>query len=127
MAKDWPRSSHDGAGVGETHRPSATGSGWDCAPRRREHRACEFGRDAVRLRLPKVVVTDHLMSVMPRTDLARLLMERQLGPPVLIISGYAEDEGVASDLPRLTALRAEGAGHQPDEPSKRVQGGEGVE
>ena len=64
---------------------------------------------------------------MPRTDLARLLMERQLEPPVLIISGYAEDEGVASDLPRLTALRAEGAGHQPDEPSKRVQGGEGVE
>ncbi|ANY85024.1 hypothetical protein BB934_43190 (plasmid) [Microvirga ossetica] len=52
--------------------------------------------------LPDVVVTSYLMPVMPSTDLARLLMERRPELPVLIISGYAEDEGVPLGLPRLT-------------------------
>ena len=51
---------------------------------------------------PDVVVTDHLMPGMTGTDLARLLKERRPGMPVLIISGYAEDEGISPDLPRLT-------------------------
>lgn len=50
---------------------------------------------------PDVVLTDHLMPGMSGVDLARLLRRR--GPcPVLLVSGYAEDEGVSADLPRLT-------------------------
>jgi CheY-like chemotaxis protein len=49
-----------------------------------------------------VVLTDHLMPGMRGTDLARTLRERFPERPVLIISGYAEVEGVATDLPRLS-------------------------
>ena len=49
-----------------------------------------------------VVVTDHLMPGMSGADLARRLREDVPGLPTLIISGYAEDDGVAFDLPRLT-------------------------
>jgi PAS domain S-box-containing protein len=51
---------------------------------------------------PDVVVTDHLMPGLTGTDFARLLKEREPAAKVLVISGYAEDEGVAPDLPRLT-------------------------
>ncbi len=50
---------------------------------------------------PDVVVTDHLMPGLSGVDLARQLGERGIHR-VLIISGYAEDEGVSADLPRLT-------------------------
>jgi PAS domain S-box-containing protein len=49
-----------------------------------------------------LVVTDHLMPGMTGTDLARIVRESRPDLPVLIISGYAEAEGVAPDLPRLT-------------------------
>jgi CheY-like chemotaxis protein len=49
-----------------------------------------------------VVLTDHLMPGMRGTDLARTLRERFPERPTLIISGYAEVEGVATDLPRLS-------------------------
>jgi PAS domain S-box-containing protein len=49
-----------------------------------------------------LVVTDHLMPGMTGTDLARAIEERRPGLPVLIISGYAEAEGIAPHLPRLT-------------------------
>lgn len=48
-----------------------------------------------------LLVTDHLMPGMSGTELARDLISRQLNVRVLVISGYAEDEGVAPDLPRL--------------------------
>jgi PAS domain S-box-containing protein len=48
-----------------------------------------------------LVVTDHLMPEMNGTDLARAIREYQPDLPVLIISGYAEMGGIASDLPRL--------------------------
>lgn len=51
---------------------------------------------------PDVVVTDHLMPGMTGTDLAHALKGRSPAPKVLIISGYAEDEGIAPDIPRLT-------------------------
>ncbi len=51
---------------------------------------------------PDIVVTDHLMPGMTGTDLAYALKERSPAPKVLIISGYAEDDGIISDLPRLT-------------------------
>jgi CheY-like chemotaxis protein len=49
-----------------------------------------------------VVVTDHLMPGMRGTELARTLLERFPERPALIISGYAEVEGVAADLARLS-------------------------
>ena len=51
---------------------------------------------------PDIVVTDHLMPGMSGTDLARRIRAERLSVKVLIVSGYAETVGVASDLPRLT-------------------------
>ena len=52
--------------------------------------------------VPALVVTDHLMPGMTGADLAYALRERRPGTPVLIVSGYADAEGVAPGLPRLT-------------------------
>jgi PAS domain S-box-containing protein len=49
-----------------------------------------------------VVVTDHLMPGMTGVDLAYAVRDRRPGVPVLVISGFAELEGIAPDLPRLT-------------------------
>ncbi len=49
-----------------------------------------------------VVITDHLMPGMTGTDLARSIRDRQPNLPVLIVSGYAEVDDIAPDLPRLT-------------------------
>jgi PAS domain S-box-containing protein len=49
-----------------------------------------------------VLVTDHLMPGMSGTELARDVRERWPERPVLVISGFAETEGVEPDLPRLT-------------------------
>jgi CheY-like chemotaxis protein len=51
---------------------------------------------------PHLLVSDHLMPGMNGTDLARLIRSEQPGVQILIVSGYAESEGVAPDLPRLT-------------------------
>ena len=51
---------------------------------------------------PVVIVTDHLMPGMSGTDLARLLLDRRPETKVLVVSGYAEAEGITPDLPRLT-------------------------
>lgn len=51
---------------------------------------------------PALLVTDHLMPGMTGTGLARAAREVDPQLPVLIISGYAEVEGIAGDLPRLT-------------------------
>jgi PAS domain S-box-containing protein len=48
------------------------------------------------------VVTDHLMPGMTGVDLARIVKETWPHTPVLIVSGYAEGEGIAPDLPRLS-------------------------
>jgi CheY-like chemotaxis protein len=49
-----------------------------------------------------VLVTDHLMPGVNGTDLARQLQAAKSGVPVLLVPGYAEHEGVAPNLPRLT-------------------------
>jgi CheY-like chemotaxis protein len=49
-----------------------------------------------------LVVTDHLMPGISGTDLARAIRDRRPDLPVLIVSGYSEVDGIASDLPRLT-------------------------
>ena len=51
---------------------------------------------------PDLLVTDHLMPGMNGADLAREFRSRRPDTPVLIISGYAEVDGIAPDLPRLT-------------------------
>jgi CheY-like chemotaxis protein len=48
-----------------------------------------------------ILVTDHLMPGMSGANLARTVRSLRPGLPVLIVSGYAEAEGVAPDLPRL--------------------------
>ena len=48
------------------------------------------------------VVTDHLMPGMTGVDLARIVKETWPHTPVLIVSGYAEGEGIAPELPRLS-------------------------
>jgi PAS domain S-box-containing protein len=49
-----------------------------------------------------VLVTDHLMPGMSGADLAREVRKIKPGLPILIVSGYAEADGIAPDLPRLT-------------------------
>jgi PAS domain S-box-containing protein len=51
---------------------------------------------------PDLLVTDHLMPGMNGTDLARAAQASHPGLRILIVSGYAEAEGVDPDLPRLT-------------------------
>ncbi|MDB5684998.1 MAG: hybrid sensor histidine kinase/response regulator [Sphingomonas bacterium] len=51
---------------------------------------------------PDLIVTDHLMPGMSGADLARIVLARFPDMPILIVSGYAEAEDIAPDLPRLT-------------------------
>lgn len=51
---------------------------------------------------PELLITDHLMAGMSGTELARTLHHNGMRIKTLIVSGYAESEGIASDLPRLT-------------------------
>lgn len=48
-----------------------------------------------------LLVTDHLMPGISGTDLARLVSTSRPGVKILIVSGYAEREGLDPDLPRL--------------------------
>jgi CheY-like chemotaxis protein len=49
-----------------------------------------------------LMVTDHLMPGMNGTDLAQILQSKRRQVQVLIISGYAEIDGIDPNLPRLT-------------------------
>jgi CheY-like chemotaxis protein len=49
-----------------------------------------------------LLVTDHLMPGMTGTDLAAAIRAVRPDTSVLLVSGYAENEGIAPDLPRLT-------------------------
>jgi len=51
-----------------------------------------------------LLITDHLMPGMTGVQLARAVRERCPAVRVLVISGFAEAEGLAPDLPRLTKL-----------------------
>lgn len=50
---------------------------------------------------PDVLVTDHLMPGLSGVELARRVRARQPAAAVLIVSGFAEVEDLAPDLPRL--------------------------
>ena len=65
----------------------------------------DSGQDALALidvRVPDLVITDHLMPGLSGTDLALILASERPGLPVLIVSGYADLDGFPPDLPRLT-------------------------
>jgi CheY-like chemotaxis protein len=49
-----------------------------------------------------MLITDHLMPGMTGTDLADTLRAVKPGVPVLVVSGYAEHEGIEPGIPRLT-------------------------
>jgi CheY-like chemotaxis protein len=51
---------------------------------------------------PDLLVTDHLMPGMNGVELARAVRALLPTLPVLVVSGYAELEGIARELPRLT-------------------------
>ena len=51
---------------------------------------------------PDVLITDHLMPGLSGTVLAQELRLRRPDLPVLIVSGYAEAEGIDPQMPRLT-------------------------
>ena len=51
---------------------------------------------------PDLIVTDHLMPGMSGAELARSLQTSHPTLPVLIISGYAEEDGIDVAIPRLT-------------------------
>jgi PAS domain S-box-containing protein len=50
----------------------------------------------------KLVVTDHLMPGLDGVELVRRVQLLRPNLPCLIVSGYADVEGIAPDLPRLT-------------------------
>jgi PAS domain S-box-containing protein len=50
---------------------------------------------------PDLVITDHLMPGISGAELVQLVRARALELPILIVSGYAEPEGIAPDQPRL--------------------------
>lgn len=49
-----------------------------------------------------IVITDHLMPGMTGTDLIRRVRAIRPGLPVLMVSGYAQMEGIPADIARLT-------------------------
>ncbi|UYY59729.1 PAS domain S-box protein [Sphingomonas sp. S2-65] len=64
----------------------------------------ESGRDALAYldaAHADYVVTDHLMPSMTGSELAERVRQRFPAMPVLIVSGYAELDGISPDLPRL--------------------------
>jgi PAS domain S-box-containing protein len=48
------------------------------------------------------LVTDHLMPGMSGVELAYIVRERRPEARILVVSGFAETEGIAPDLPRLS-------------------------
>ena len=51
---------------------------------------------------PDILITDHLMPGMTGVELARAVKVRRPGMKVLIVSGFAEGDGLDPSLPRLT-------------------------
>ena len=54
-------------------------------------------------RIPHIdgIITDHLMPGMTGVDLARAIRVKRPGTPVLLLSGFAEAEGMQAELPLL--------------------------
>lgn len=65
---------------------------------------------------PDVLITDHLMPGITGTELAQRVRQHAPATIVLIVSGYADVEGIAPDVPRLTKpFRESDLAHMLDE------------
>jgi CheY-like chemotaxis protein len=66
----------------------------------------DCAENALRLLLdglqPNILVTDHLMPGITGTELARTVRKQHPAIRVLLVSGFAEVDEIAADLPRLT-------------------------
>lgn len=51
---------------------------------------------------PELLITDHLMPGMTGTDLAQFVKSSYPSISLLVISGYADIDGLPAELPRLT-------------------------
>jgi CheY-like chemotaxis protein len=51
---------------------------------------------------PELLITDHLMPGMTGVELARLVRQRRPQTKTLIVSGFAEVDGIDPSFPRLT-------------------------
>ena len=49
-----------------------------------------------------LIITDHLMPDMTGTEFAATLRSRGIAVPILMVSGYAETEGISPEFPLLT-------------------------
>lgn len=68
-------------------------------------RQADTGAEALRILqswCPDFLVTDHLMPGMTGTELAQSVQRSVPGMKVLVISGYADIDGLPTELPRLT-------------------------
>ena len=61
--------------------------------------ALQYVRQGLR---PHLLVTDHLMPGMSGTDLGLALRKQYPELQILVVSGYANNEGITPDLSRLT-------------------------
>jgi CheY-like chemotaxis protein len=52
--------------------------------------------------IPSVLITDHLMPGMTGSELIAAVRARLPELPVLLISGYAESDGIPAGVPRLS-------------------------
>jgi CheY-like chemotaxis protein len=73
--------------------------GYDVVEAESGEEALRLIREGLRLDL---LVTDHMMPGITGTDLARIVRLEQPHVKALLVSGYADTEGVAPDLPRLS-------------------------
>ena len=73
--------------------------GYDVAEASSAEEALRLLKDGLR---PDLLVTDHLMPGMSGVELAHKVKTDRPDLPVLIVSGYAERDGVTPDLLRLT-------------------------
>jgi PAS domain S-box-containing protein len=67
-----------------------------------EANSAELAVELLEARRFDVIVTDHLMPGMNGAQLAQLVRERWPDTPVLIVSGYADADGISPAMPRLT-------------------------
>jgi nitrogen-specific signal transduction histidine kinase/CheY-like chemotaxis protein len=73
--------------------------GYDVVEAESGEEALRLIREGLRLDL---LVTDHMMPGITGTDLARIVRLERPHVKALLVSGYADSEGVAPDLPRLS-------------------------
>ena len=73
--------------------------GYDVVEAASGEAALQLVRDGL---IPNLLVTDHLMAGMTGAQLIAAVNDIQPGLPALIVSGYAEADGIDPAVPRIT-------------------------